>query len=114
MLNTGVERHNHQGTLRQKAVSTGPENMSTQTDLRITAASRNSGKIADRAEDADTARQLTAKRMRIGFYGLFGQQNWGNEATLQAMISNTRRYVPDVELRCVCTGPDDTAQRYNI
>src|SRR5690349_7082596 len=59
-------------------------------------------------------RQHAGKRKKIVFYGLFGQQNWGNEATLQAIVYNTRRYLPDAELRCVCTGPDDTASRYNI
>ena len=43
------------------------------------------------------------------FLRLFGQQNWGNDATLQAIVFNTRKYLPDAELRCVCTGPDATA-----
>jgi polysaccharide pyruvyl transferase WcaK-like protein len=30
------------------------------------------------------------------------------------MVLNTRRYLPDAELRCICTGPDDTARRYSI
>jgi polysaccharide pyruvyl transferase WcaK-like protein len=59
-------------------------------------------------------RRRTGKRKRVAFYGLFGQQNWGNEATLQAIVFNTRRYLPDVELQCICTGPDDTARRYSI
>ncbi len=56
----------------------------------------------------------SSKLKKVAFYGLFGQQNWGNEATLQAIIYNTRKYAPGAELRCVCTGPDDTAQRYGI
>jgi polysaccharide pyruvyl transferase WcaK-like protein len=51
---------------------------------------------------------------KIAFYGLFGQQNWGNECTLQAIIYNVRRYLPQAELRCFCTDPDDTSRRYNI
>jgi polysaccharide pyruvyl transferase WcaK-like protein len=51
---------------------------------------------------------------RIAFYGLFGQQNWGNECTLQAILFHARRYLPTAELKCLCTGPLDTLQRHNI
>jgi polysaccharide pyruvyl transferase WcaK-like protein len=51
---------------------------------------------------------------RIGFYGLFGQQNWGNECTLQAILYNVRRYVPQAELACFCTDPHDTKERHKI
>src|SRR6266446_4255952 len=54
------------------------------------------------------------KPRKIAFYGLFGQQNWGNECTLQAIIYNARRYLPDAELRCFCTGPHETLLRHNI
>ena len=54
------------------------------------------------------------KPRKIAFYGMFGQQNWGNECTLQAILFNVRRYLPDAELRCFCTGPDDTFLRHNI
>jgi len=51
---------------------------------------------------------------KIAFYGLFGQQNWGNECTLQAIIYHVRRQYPDAELRCFCTDPEDTSRRHNI
>src|SRR5262245_55299262 len=54
------------------------------------------------------------KPTKIVFFGLFGQQNWGNECTLQAMIYSVRKYVPDVELSCICTDPGDTSARHNI
>jgi polysaccharide pyruvyl transferase WcaK-like protein len=54
------------------------------------------------------------KRVKIAFYGLFGQKNLGNECTLQAMICNTRRFVPEAELICVCTDPADTQARHGI
>jgi polysaccharide pyruvyl transferase WcaK-like protein len=53
-------------------------------------------------------------KRKIAFYGLFGQQNWGNECTLQAILYNARRYVPDAEFACICTGPADTAARHHI
>jgi len=59
--------------------------------------------------------EKSLKRPRkIAFYGLFGQQNWGNECTLQAIIHNVRIRFPDAELKCFCTGPADTSQRHNI
>jgi polysaccharide pyruvyl transferase WcaK-like protein len=70
--------------------------------------------IADKGAKSGSMRWHGGKRKKIAFYGLFGQQNWGNEATLQAIVFNTRRYLPDVELRCICTGPDDTARRHSI
>ena len=54
------------------------------------------------------------KQKKIGYFGLFGQQNWGNECTLQAIIGNARRYLPDWEMYCICTDPDDTSKRYGI
>src|SRR5215813_6135642 len=54
------------------------------------------------------------KPRKIAFYGLFGHQNWGNECTLQAILFNVRRYLPDAEVRCFCTGPDDTSLRHNV
>ena len=54
------------------------------------------------------------KPKKIAFFGLFGQQNLGNESTLQAIIYNARRYMPDVEIKCICTGPDDVSVGYNI
>ena len=54
------------------------------------------------------------KSKKIGFFGKFGQQNWGNECSLQAFICNTRKYHPEWEMYCVCTIPEDTSARYGI
>jgi polysaccharide pyruvyl transferase WcaK-like protein len=51
---------------------------------------------------------------RISFFGLFGQQNLGNECTLQAMIYNVRKHFPDAELKCICSGPEDVRLRHNV
>jgi polysaccharide pyruvyl transferase WcaK-like protein len=47
-------------------------------------------------------------------YGLFGQQNLGNDCTLRAAIDAVRQYVPQVSVECVCTGPEDVAARHGI
>jgi polysaccharide pyruvyl transferase WcaK-like protein len=51
---------------------------------------------------------------RICLFGNFGRGNLGNECTLEAMLYNVRRYLPDAELRCICKGPDETSSRYHI
>jgi polysaccharide pyruvyl transferase WcaK-like protein len=52
--------------------------------------------------------------MRITFWGNFGTGNLGNECTLQALIHNVRRLLPESELACVCRGPDDTSTRHGV
>lgn len=54
------------------------------------------------------------KRKKIVMFGLFGQQNLGNDCTLRAMIYNTRKHIPDAEIKCICTGPEETTATYGI
>ena len=54
------------------------------------------------------------KVQKIAFFGLFGQQNLGNEATLQAIMYNARRYIKDAEILCICTVPNHVSKEYNI
>jgi polysaccharide pyruvyl transferase WcaK-like protein len=51
---------------------------------------------------------------KVALFGNFGVGNLGNECTLQAMIYNLRRFVPQVEIICVCTVPEETAASCNI
>jgi polysaccharide pyruvyl transferase WcaK-like protein len=53
-------------------------------------------------------------RQRIALFGNFGIGNLGNEATLHAMVYNLRRHLPDVQISCICSGPEKTALAYNI
>lgn len=55
-----------------------------------------------------------ATRKRISLFGNFGRQNLGNECTLQAMIHNVHKYLPNREINCVCIDPKDVSARYNI
>jgi polysaccharide pyruvyl transferase WcaK-like protein len=45
---------------------------------------------------------------------MFGVGNLGNEATLQAMLHNVQRFLPNAEVTCICAGPEATAQDYSI
>jgi polysaccharide pyruvyl transferase WcaK-like protein len=48
-------------------------------------------------------------RKTIALFGMFGVGNLGNECTLQAILANLRRFLPDAQVRCICGGPDETA-----
>jgi polysaccharide pyruvyl transferase WcaK-like protein len=50
----------------------------------------------------------------VCFFGLFGQHNLGNDATLHAIVCSTRRLLPEIRLKCVCTGPEEISKRYDI
>lgn len=57
---------------------------------------------------------MVMKRRRIALFGAFGVGNLGNECTLQALLHNIRRYVPDAEISCICPGPEATQADYKI
>jgi polysaccharide pyruvyl transferase WcaK-like protein len=53
-------------------------------------------------------------RRNIALFGTFGTGNLGNECTLQAMLLNIRRRVPNARVSCICTNPEETASTYGI
>ena len=55
-----------------------------------------------------------SSRPKIFFFGNFGQINFGNEATLQAILYHVRRRLPDAEITCICTDPEAAAATYGI
>ena len=55
-----------------------------------------------------------AKRLTIALFGAFGVGNLGNECTLQALLYNIRRCVPNAEIRCICSGPEQVRIAYGI
>ena len=75
----------------------------------------------ERHEDSDSLRRQTtvpmntvAKRRKIALFGTFGTGNLGNECTLQAMLLNIRRRVPNAQVTCICASPEETASTYGI
>ncbi|HEV2418190.1 MAG TPA: polysaccharide pyruvyl transferase family protein, partial [Terriglobia bacterium] len=75
--------------------------------------------ISSRLEDGHRDRHRIVEegkrsRAKVAFFGSFGRKNFGNEATLQAMLSNLRRLVPETEFTCLCTGPEGVAADYKI
>jgi polysaccharide pyruvyl transferase WcaK-like protein len=54
------------------------------------------------------------RRRTITLFGNFGGGNFGNEATLLAMIEGLHRFTPDADLRCICTVPEKVVANYKI
>lgn len=57
---------------------------------------------------------LEHRKKTICLFGHFGLGNFGNESTLQAILYNLRRRLPDADISCICTGPAATATTHNI
>jgi polysaccharide pyruvyl transferase WcaK-like protein len=55
-----------------------------------------------------------ADQRKIALFGTFGTGNLGNECTLQAMLFNIRRRLPNAQVSCVCSNPEETASTYGI
>ena len=58
--------------------------------------------------------RIDSTRQRICLFGAFGVGNLGNECTLQALLYNLRKYKPNAEISCVCSGPKEVASNYHI
>jgi polysaccharide pyruvyl transferase WcaK-like protein len=69
--------------------------------------------FGDHNESAGTSGQRSWAK-KIAFFGHFNSTNLGNEATLQAILYNLRRFQPDAEVTCVSTGPEATAATHRI
>ena len=60
------------------------------------------------------------KRKKISFFGHFGidnfanMGNFGNESTLQAILYHLRRFLPNAQVTCICTGPEATVATHQI
>ena len=54
------------------------------------------------------------KQKKIYFFGHFGSTNFGNEITLQTALYHVRCLLPEVEVACICTGPEALAATQKI
>src|SRR5579859_3442397 len=64
--------------------------------------------------ESGTPSAASSKRAKIGFFGIFGVQNLGNECTLQSILHNARKWLPDGEIYSICYQPEDTSRRHNV
>ena len=51
---------------------------------------------------------------RVAFLGHFGGGNFGNEATLQAILYQLRLHHPDASVLCVCSDPEQVSLTYGV
>jgi polysaccharide pyruvyl transferase WcaK-like protein len=49
---------------------------------------------------------------RIGFFGILGSGNLGNEGSLEAVVNYIRQEHPDARLGFLCMGPEQVSARY--
>jgi polysaccharide pyruvyl transferase WcaK-like protein len=71
-------------------------------------------RIDDAASSDGSTVTSDPTQIRIALFGMFGVGNLGNECTLQAMLHNLRRLLPNAQVCCVCEGPDETALSYKL
>jgi polysaccharide pyruvyl transferase WcaK-like protein len=55
-----------------------------------------------------------SENARIGIFGHYGNTNMGDEATIQAVIQNIRKRLPEASIVCFSLRPDDTASRHGV
>lgn len=55
-----------------------------------------------------------ARNPRIVFFGLFGAGNFGNDGSLETVLSSLRRKVPQASFLCVCGDASLVGQRFGI
>ncbi|MFC6156381.1 polysaccharide pyruvyl transferase family protein [Kribbella jiaozuonensis] len=51
---------------------------------------------------------------RIGFFGLLGHGNLGNDGSLEAFLAYLAKSYPDAEIDFLCSGPEVVEERYGL
>lgn len=59
-----------------------------------------------------TAHRPTGRAARVGFFGILGSGNLGNDGSLDAMVAAVRSRIPDVEIDVMCMGPEHVRARH--
>jgi polysaccharide pyruvyl transferase WcaK-like protein len=70
--------------------------------------------MPDAATQASTRAMRSAGRLRVGLLGGFGIGNFGNDASLEAMLRFMREERPDAELTCICSDPNGLPERFDL
>jgi polysaccharide pyruvyl transferase WcaK-like protein len=60
------------------------------------------------------ARAPWARAPKIALLGLFGNGNFGNDGSLEAMLAFLRRGHPEAQLACICGNPDLIRQKFAL
>jgi polysaccharide pyruvyl transferase WcaK-like protein len=59
-----------------------------------------------------TAPTASARRLRVGFFGVLGSGNLGNDASLDVVVRYLKRVHPDADIAFFAMGTDTLARRY--
>jgi polysaccharide pyruvyl transferase WcaK-like protein len=57
---------------------------------------------------------VSAHQLRVGFFGLLGQGNLGNDGSLEAMLAFVRDRHPDADIDVLCSHPAEITRRYGL
>jgi polysaccharide pyruvyl transferase WcaK-like protein len=57
---------------------------------------------------------VSAHRLRVGFFGLLGQGNLGNDGSFEAMLAFVRDRLPEAEIDVLCPRPAEITRRYGL
>jgi polysaccharide pyruvyl transferase WcaK-like protein len=60
------------------------------------------------------ARDQNAKPIRIALFGLFGTGNFGNDASLEVMLTFLRERLPNAHISCICGNPPAVEKDFGI
>jgi polysaccharide pyruvyl transferase WcaK-like protein len=63
---------------------------------------------------SDARSGVRGRRQVIGLLGRFGQGNFGNDGSLEAMVDFLRRARPQAELVCICSGRDVVERDFGL
>ena len=55
-----------------------------------------------------------APTQRVGFFGKLGAGNYGNDGSLEALLTHVRQHHPSVPVDCMAAGPGVVQERYGI
>ena len=62
----------------------------------------------------DTVKPPRRARTTVSLFGNFGTHNLGNEYTLQAIIHNVHKYLPQAKVNCICTSPREVTASHEV
>jgi polysaccharide pyruvyl transferase WcaK-like protein len=83
-------------------------------DLNIAVLKRQQVAMGPRPPVLSRLQQRKRTPKKIAFFGHFDSSNFGNESTLQAILYHVRRFHPDAEVTCICTGPEATVATHKV
>ena len=67
-----------------------------------------------RGASITTRARESTKAKQIGFFGLFGSGNFGNDGSLEVMLDLVNKARPTAELLCICKMPTEVGRKFGV